>query len=169
VAASRGWAAGDAAAVREAVDAEMAWAYAAADDAIRQAHAVVSRAKSIQPLSVPVPFFDFRPQVGHIENALNALQRIDYVLEVDMANEGDDIPLDVELMQTPAWIVQEHTAYLSNESRSPTSGTSSPRNAAAAYEEAAAEAFRALLQRIDEVVNIVTAMLADPWVQRAIS
>jgi len=102
VAASREWAAGEAAAVREAADAEVARAYAAADDAIRSAKAVVSRAKSIQPLSVPVPSFDFRPQIGHIEKALNALQGIDYVLEVDMANE----------------------------SRSPTSGTSSPRNAA---------------------------------------
>jgi hypothetical protein len=108
------------------------------------------------------------------------------VLEVDMAHEGDtDIPLDVQLMQTLAWIVQEHAAYLSNESHSATSGMRQhPREAAAAYEEAATAAFRAMLRRIEiaarrlrgrqrspdaEVVNIVTGMLADPWVQRAIS
>jgi hypothetical protein len=186
VAASRGWAAGEAASVREAADAEVARAYTAADEAIRQAEAKAARAKSLQPLSIPVPSFEFRAETGHIENALNAIQRIDYVLEVDMANEGDtDIPLDVELMQTLAWIVQEHAAYLSNESRSATGGMRQhPGEAAAAYEEAATAAFRAMLRRIEvtvrrlrgrqrspdaEVVNIVTAMLADPWVQRAIS
>ena len=186
VAASRGWAAGEAAAVRKAADAEVARAYAAADDAIRQAEAKAVRAKSLQPLSIPVPSFEFRAETGHIENALNAIQRIDYVLEVDMANEGDtDIPLDVELMQTLAWIVQEHAAYLSNESQGATSAARPhPSEAAAAYEEAATAAFRAMLRRIEvtarrlrsrqrspdaEVVNIVTGMLADPWVQRVIS
>jgi vacuolar-type H+-ATPase subunit I/STV1 len=188
VAASRGWAAGEAAAVRKAADADVARAYAAADDAIRQAEAKAARAKSLQPLSIPVPSFEFRAETGHIENALNAIQRIDYVLEVDMVHEGDtDIPLDVELMQTLAWIVQEHAAYLSNESQSATSAARPhplPSEAAAAYEEAATAAFRAMLRRIEvtarrlrgrqrspdaEVVNIVTGMLADPWVQRAIS
>ena len=54
-----------------------------------------------------------------------------------------------------------------------------PGDAAAAYTEAAAQSFRALLQRIEtvtrrlagrdpgpyaEIVNLVVAMLADPWV-----
>ncbi len=180
IAASRGWAAGEATAVREAADAEVARAYAAADDAIRQAQAQTAR----KPLSIPVPPFEFRSETRHIENALNALHQIDYVLEVGMANGGDpDIPIDTDLMHTLVWAVQEHAMHLSNESQSATSGMSPPPpDAAAAYAEVAAEAFRALLQRIENVVrrlgdrnlgldgaivNIVTAMLADPWVQRA--
>ena len=135
---------------------------------------------SMQPLSIPVPPFEFRSETGHIENALNAVQRIDYVLEVDMANDGDpDVPLDIDLMQTLAWIVQDHARNLSSESQSVTN--TSPRDEAAVYAAAAAEAFRALLQRIEkvarrmgglgrspdaEIVHVVTAMLADPWVKR---
>jgi hypothetical protein len=130
VAASREWAAGEAAAVREAADAEVARAYAAADDAIRSAKAVVSRAKSIQPLSVPVPSFDFRPQIGHIE---------------------------------------KH----STRSRGSITCWKSiwPTNHEAPQAERARPAMRPGRQRSPdaEVVNIVTAMLADPWVQRAIS
>ena len=72
--------------------------------------------------------------------------------------------------------------YLSNQSPSATSGTSSPpRNAPAVYAEVAVDAFRGLLQRIEtvvrkpggrnlgpnaEIVDIITGMLADPWVER---
>ena len=69
--------------MREAADAEVARAYAAADDAIRQAQAQAARTVSMQPLSIPVPPFEFRSETGHIENALNALHQIDYVLEVE--------------------------------------------------------------------------------------
>jgi colicin import membrane protein len=184
IAASRGWAAGEATAVRKAADAEVARIYAEAGDAIQQAQAQATRALAMQPFSVPVPSFEFRSETGHIENALNALQRIDYVLEVDMANDGDpDISLDVDLMQTLAWIVQEHARYLCDESQGAASGmTDSPRDEATAYAQAAAEAFRVFLQRIETaarrlgghhrgpdaaIVHVVTAMLADPWVQRA--
>jgi colicin import membrane protein len=184
IAASRGWAAGEATAVRKAADAEVARVYAEAGDAIQQAQAQAVRAAAMQPFSIPVPSFEFRSRIGHIENALNALQRIDYVLEVDMANDGDsDITLDVDLMQTLAWIVEEHARYLCEESESaPSSVTPTPRDEAAVYAEAAAESFRVFLQRIETaarrlgghrlgpdaaIVNVVTAMLADPWVQRA--
>jgi colicin import membrane protein len=182
IAASRGWAAGEAAAVRKAADAEVARAYAAADDAIRQAEAKAARIAAMQPLSVPVPSFDFRTETGLIENALNALQRIDYVLEVDMADDGSaDIPLDVDLMETLVWIVRDHAVYLGNESQSATSNMSEE---AAMYADAAAKAFRELLLRIRTavqrlggrhgavdaaIVNVVTAMLSDPWVQRVIA
>jgi colicin import membrane protein len=182
IAASRGWAAGEAAAVRKAADAEVARAYAAADDAIRQADAKAARIAAMQPLSVPVPSFEVRRETGLIENALNALQRIDYVLEVDMADDGNsDIPLDVDLMETLVWIVRDHAVYLGNESQSATSNMSQD---AALYAAAAEKAFRALLQRISTavqrlgnrhnsvdaaIVNVVTAMLSDPWVQRVIS
>ncbi len=138
----------------------------------------------MQPLSIPIPPFEFRSQTWPIENALNALQRIDYVLEVDMANDdGSEVPIDVELMQTLAWVVQDHARYLCNESRSATGGVApAHRDEVAIYADAAAEAFRAFLQRIEaaarrlgsrnrspdaEIANFVTAMLADPWVQRA--
>ncbi|MGZ6780565.1 MAG: hypothetical protein ACXVGO_16425, partial [Mycobacterium sp.] len=181
VAASRGWAAGQATAAREAAEAEVARAYAAADEAVREAQAEAAHASAIQPLSIPVPPFEFRSATGHIENALNALQRIDYVLEVDMAEDADyDIPLDVDLMQTLARIVQDHARYLSDESRRAPSG--SARDEADAYAEAAAAAFRSFLQRIDtalrrlghrnrspdaDIVDVVSVMLADPWVRRA--
>ncbi len=183
IAASRGWAAGEAAAVREAADAEVARAYAAAGDAIQDAQAQMARGMSLQPLSIPVPPVEFRSETGHIENALNALHQIDYVLEVEMASgRGPDIPIDIGLMQTLVSAVRDHAMYLSNQSPSATSDINAPpRSAAAVYAEVAADAFRALLQRIEtvvrqlggrnlgpdaEIVDIVTAMLADPWVER---
>jgi hypothetical protein len=178
-AASRGWAAGEVAAVREAADAEVARAYAAADEAIRQA-----QTRAARTLSMPVPPFEFRSETAHIENALNALHQIDYVLEVGMADDGDsDIPLDADLMRTLAQVVQEHAMYLCNESQSAAGNEDQPRrNAAALYAEAAAEAFHAFLHRIEtvalrlqgrslgpdaQIVSVVNGMLADPWVQRA--
>jgi hypothetical protein len=183
IAASRGWAAGEAAAVREAADAEVARAYAAAGDAIQDAQAQFARNMALQPLSIPVPPVELRSETGHIENALNALHQIDYVLEVEMVSgRGPEMPIDIALIQTLVSAVRDHAMYLSNQSRSATSGINSPpRGAAAVYAEAAEDAFRGLLQRIEkvirqlagrnlgpdaEVVDVVTAMLADPWVQR---
>lgn len=183
IAASRGWAAGEAAAVREAADAEVARAYAAAGDAIQDAQAQVARSIAMQPLSIPVPPVEFRSETGHIESALNALHQIDYVLEVEMVSgRGPDMPIDIGLMQTLVSAVRDHAMYLSNQSQSATSGINAPpRTAAAVYAEAAEETFRALLGRIEtvvrqlggrnlgqdaEIVDVVTAMLADPWVQR---
>jgi hypothetical protein len=92
------------------------------------------------------------------------------------------MPIDIGLIQTLVSAVRDHAMYLSDQSRSATGGINSPpRGAAAVYAEAAEEAFRGLLQRIEkvvrqlagrnlgpdaEVVDVVTAMLADPWVQR---
>lgn len=183
IAASRGWAAGEAAAVREAADAKVAQAYAAADEAVRQAQAQAARTSSLQPLSIPVPPLEFRTETGHIENALNALHQIDYVLEVGIANGRDpDIAIDIGLMQTLVAAVRDHAMYLSDESRGATSSMNTPpRGPAAVYAEVAEEAFRNLLQRVEtvvrqlggrnlgsdtEIVNVVTGMLADPWVKR---
>ncbi len=72
--------------------------------------------------------------------------------------------------------------YLSNESRSASldSTTKPQADAAATYSEAAAAAFRGLLQRIEtvsrrlrnrdrhpdaEIIDSIAAMLADPWVE----
>jgi hypothetical protein len=182
VAAVRGWAAGEVAAVREAADAEVRRAHAAADGATRRAQVAEARAASPQLLSIPVPPFGIRSQTRHIENALNALQQIDHVLEVGMADDGDsDAAGDVELMRSLVWVVQEHAVYLSNESRDEPQNYSggSAADVAAQYAEAAARAFRAFLRRVGvaaerlrgrvrgpdaEIVNVVTAMLSDPWV-----
>ncbi|OBK76012.1 hypothetical protein [Mycobacterium sp. 1274761.0] len=176
VAAARGWAAGEAQAARDAADAEIARAYAAADEVVRQA-----QAKAARTLSMPVPPFEFRSETAFIENALNALHQIDYMLEVGMASDDPDVPLDIDLMQTLVRVVEEHARYLTDESRGATSSLM-PAGAAADYAEAAEDAFRGLLQRIEsvvtplegryrspdaEIVNLVTSMLADPWVQRA--
>jgi colicin import membrane protein len=187
VAAVRGWAAGEVAAVREAADAEVARAYAAADGATRRAQAAEARAASPQLLSIPVPPLGIRSQTRHIENALNALQQIDHVLEVGMADDADsDEAPDVELMHSLVWIVQEHAMYLSNASRNepPNYISGSGADGAAGYAEAAAGAFRAFLRRISivaerlrgrvrgpdaEIVDVVTAMLADPWVAHVLS
>jgi colicin import membrane protein len=175
IAAARGWAAGEAASVREAAEAEVARAYAAADDAVRK---VAARAK--RTLSMPLPPLEFRSETAHIENALNAVHQIDYMLEIGVADDGDDIPVDVDIMQTLARAVHEHAIYLCNQAKE--GDARRPRNdEVAAYEEDAADAFRGMLGRIEtvvrrldthprsphaEIVNFFTAMLADPWVQR---
>lgn len=176
IAAARGWAAGEAASVREAAEVEMARAYASADDAVRKMKARASRV-----LSMPVPPLEFRSETAHIEDALNALHQIDYMLEVGMADDaGADVPVDIDLMQTLARVVHEHAIYLCNESQGGTAIVTQ-NDEVAAYAEDAADAFRGLLQRIEtvirrldthrsphsEIVNFFTAMLADPWVQRA--
>jgi colicin import membrane protein len=175
IAAARGWAAGEAASVREVAEAEVARAYAIADEAVRKA-----QARATRTLSMPLPPLEFRSETAPIENALNALHQIDYMLEVGMADDGDgDIPVDIDIMQTLARAVHEHAIYLCNQAKE---GYAGHRNdEVAAYEEDAADAFRGFLQRIEtvtrrldthrsphsEIVNFFTAMLADPWVQRA--
>lgn len=183
VAAAHGWATGEVAVVRDAAGAEVARARAEADHATRQAQAAAARTASTQLLSIPIPPLEVRPQTRRIENALNALHQIDYVLEVGMAEDVEShIPLDVDLVRSLVWTVQEHAMYLSDEPRNVPAGYTTPSqgDAAASYAEAAAGAFRAFLQRIDavagrlgsrdrspdaEIVEAVTAMLADPWVQ----
>ena len=94
---------------------------------LRNLSSVSAIIKTLATLSIPVPPFEFRSETGHIENALNALHQIDYVLEVDMANGRDpDMPIDIGLMQTLVSAVRDHAMYLSNQSPSATSGTSSP-------------------------------------------
>ena len=186
-AAVRGRAAAEVAGVREAADAEVARAHTAAQEAIGRAQAAEARAASPQLLTIPIPPLGIRSQTRHIENALNALQQMDHVLEVGMADHGEsEVTLDVELMRNLAWFVQEHAVYLSNESPdAPESFMGDPAaEAAAGYAAAAADAFRRFLWRIRivserlrsrdrapdaEIVDVVTAMLADPWVAHLLS
>jgi hypothetical protein len=102
------------------------------------------------------------------------------MLEVGMAEEGDDIPVDVDIMQTLARVVHERAIYLCDEAKAGTDVVHRNEETAA-YAEDAAEAFRGFLQRIEtvvrrldthrspraEIVNFFIATLADPWVQRS--
>jgi hypothetical protein len=84
------------------------------------------------------------------------------------------------------WIVQEHAVFLSNESREGPGRFMGDwgAEAAAVYAAAASDAFRRFLWRIRivterlrgrdrapdvEIVDVVTAMLADPWVAHMLS
>jgi hypothetical protein len=186
-AAVRGRAAAEVARVGEAADAEVGRAHAAAQEAIGRAQAAEARAAQPQLLTIPIPPLGIRAETNDIENALNALQQIDHVLEVGMADHGEsDVTLDVELMRSLVWIVQEHAVFLSNESRSESESFwgDSAAEAAAGYAAAAADAFRRFLWRIRivserlrsrdrapdvEIVGVVTEMLADPWVAHMLS
>jgi colicin import membrane protein len=179
VAAARGWASGEVAAARDGAQVEVARAHAAADDRIEQLRAAQARAASSALLSIPIAPLEIRPQTLRSENALNALQHIDQVLEIGMADDVDShIPLDIDVMNNLVGVAQEHAEYLSTEGAA--GGSDSARGVTASYAEAAAGAFGALLRRIDtvaerlrgrgrspdaEIIDTVVAMLADPWVQ----
>jgi colicin import membrane protein len=174
---------------RQAAQAEIDNAHAYAEDVVRQAQADVARATSAATssrlLTIPIPPAEVRAgeQIRPIESAVDALYQIDYVLEIAMAEEiSSQPPPDVEFMRNLTWTVQERAKDLSPEfAQSPVQFTDqSQMEAAASYLDAAGSAFRACLQRIEgaaqrlggrnrspdaEIVEMVMAMLADPWVQ----
>jgi colicin import membrane protein len=154
---------------------------------LRQAQAEVARvtstATSSRLLTIPIPPAEVRAQIRPIENALDALYQIDYVLEIGMAEEvGSQPPPDVEFMRSLTWTVQERAKDLPPElANAPGRFTDQSQvEAAASYVDAAGGAYRAFLQRIAgaaqrlggrnrspdaEIIAMVSAMLADPWVQ----
>jgi hypothetical protein len=186
VAAARGKASGDVAAAKEAADAEIAAAreaaaaeVAAAREAAEtevarwQAHAADmerwARAQvATQLLTIPIPPMEVRNHIGSVETTIDALYQIDYVLEVGLADDAASqfVP-DLEFTRSLAWKVQEQAKQVSGDlANLPT----------ADYAEAARDAYRALLQRIDaalqalgrrfhspdaEIIAAVTAMLDD--------
>jgi colicin import membrane protein len=186
VAAARGQASGDVAAAREAADAEVAAARqaAAAEIAHWRAHAADmerwARAEvSTQLLTIPIPPVEVRTRIGSVENTVDALYQIDYVLEVGLAEEVESqfVP-DLEFTRNLTWKVQQQAKDLSSELANLPMQYADPSQAevAASYAEAAADAYRAILQRIDtavqllgsrfrspdaEIIAAVTAMLAD--------
>jgi colicin import membrane protein len=189
VAAASGQAKAEVAAARQAAQAEIDNAHAYAEDVVRQAQADVARATSMATssslLTIPIPPAEVRAgeQIRPIESAVDALYQIDYVLEIAMAEEvSSQPPPDVEFMRNLTWTVQERAKDLSPEfAHPPVQFTDqSQMEAAASYLDAAGSAFRACLQRIEgaaqrlggrnrspdaEIVEMVMAMLADPWVQ----
>ena len=186
VAAARGQASGDVAAAREAADAEVAAARqaAAAEIAHWRAHAADmerwARAEvSTQLLTIPIPPVEVRTRIGSVENTVDALYQIDYVLEVGLAEEVESqfVP-DLEFTRNLTWKVQQQAKDLSSELANLSTRYADPSQVevAAGYAEAAADAYRAILQRIDtavqllgsrfrspdaEIIAAVTAMLAD--------
>ncbi|MDT5358254.1 MAG: hypothetical protein QOC69_16 [Mycobacterium sp.] len=174
---------------RQAAQADIDNAHAYAGDVVRQAQADVARATSMATssrlLTIPIPPAEVRAgeQIRPIESAVDALYQIDYLLEIAMAEEVSSQPQpDVEFMRSLSWTVQERAKDLSPEfAQSPVQFTDqSQMEAAASYLDAAGSAFRACLQRIEgaaqrlggrnrssdaEIIEMVMAMLADPWVQ----
>jgi hypothetical protein len=186
VAAARGQASADVAAAREAAEAEVAAARQAAETEVArwQAHAGdmerwARAAVSAQLLTIPIPPLDVRARIGSVETTIDALYQIDYVLEVGLAEDVESqFAPDLEFTRNLTWKVQEQAKDLTRELANLSAWYSdhSQAEAAAGYPEAARDAFRALLQRIDtalqslgrrfhspdaEIIAAVTAMLAD--------
>ena len=197
VAAARGQASGDVAAAREAAEAEVTGAREAAaaeiaaaqqaaeaDVAHWQAHSEDmerwARAEvSTQMLTIPIPPLDVRARIGSVESTIDALYQIDYVLEVGLAEdvESQFVP-DLEFTRNLVWKVQQQAKDLTSELANLSSryADASEMEAAGGYAEAATDAYRAFLQRIDtaiqrlgsrfhspdaEIIAAVTAMLTD--------
>jgi colicin import membrane protein len=163
----------------EAVRAEAVRAEAVRAEAVR-AEAV--RAAPAQLLTIPIPPPEVRPETRRIENALNTLHQITYVLEVGMAEDIEpQIPLDVELVRSLVTKVQRQATDLTGEwTNLPARFSGHAQDEAADFAAAAADAYRAFLQRIDtaaqrlrsrdtapdaDIVEAVTTMLADPRVR----
>jgi hypothetical protein len=212
VAAARGQANGEVAAVRKAAEAEVAWARAEAENAFHQAGAEVAaarqaaaaevaqaraeadtahrdaqaalmRAAATNLLTIPIPPVQVRAEARRIENALTALNEIDYMLEVGVVEAVESqIPRNTELMRNLVWTMQREARDLSLElGNMPTRYSNQLQvEAAASYANAVRGTYRELLQRIEtaaqrlggrrrrsdaEILEAVFRMLADPWVQ----
>jgi colicin import membrane protein len=163
----------------EAVRAEAVRAEAVRAEAVR---AEAARAAPAQLLTIPIPPPEVRPETRRIENALNTLHQITYVLEVGMAEDIEpQIPLDVELVRSLVTKVQRQATDLTGEwTNLPARFSGHAQDEAADFAAAAADAYRAFLQRIDtaaqrlrsrdtapdaDIVEAVTTMLADPRVR----
>jgi colicin import membrane protein len=167
------------AAARQAAETEVAHAHAYAEDVLRWAQADKARVTSPRLLMMPIAPLEVRARIRSIENALDTLYQIDYVLEVGMAAEvASQFPPDLELTRTLTLTAREQAENLSHELADlPARYTDQSQvEAASGYAEAAAGAYRAFLQRIDvaaqqlgsrsrspdaEIIAAVTTMLAD--------
>lgn len=187
VAAARGQASGEVAAARRAAQAEIDSAKAYAEDVLLQAQAEVARAMSTAAaasrfLTIPIAPVEVRPHIRPVEDLLDALYQIGYVLEIRMAEVQPETPPDVDFVRNLTWSVQERTKGLSYEvANLPARFTDqSQAEASAAYVDAAGGVYSALLQRIEgavqrlvgrnrsqdtEIIETVSTMLADPRIQ----
>lgn len=165
-------------AAHQAVHTEIARVHAEREE-IRLAAASKDAGAGGILLSIPLPAAPIRAHTGPIEDALATVRHVDYVLEAAVAQGGaprggSDAKLVGSLVDT----VQEQARGLSEELRTLPSRFSSAWDvqAAQSYVSAAANAYGALLQRIEdtveqlrenelaELVDIVTTMLDEhPW------
>jgi hypothetical protein len=175
IAAAREAAAAEVAAAREAAEAEVARWQAHAGDMERWARAEVST----QLLTIPIPPSEVRARIGSAETTVDALYQIGYILEVGLAEDVESqFAPDLEFTRNLTWKVQEQAKDLTRElANLSTRYSDQPQvEAAAGYAEAAGDAYRALVQRIDaavqglgrrfhspdaDIIAAVTAMLAD--------
>jgi hypothetical protein len=175
VAAAQQAAATEVAAAQQAAATEIAHWQAHSEDMERWARAEVST----QMLTIPIPPLDVRSRIGAVESTIDALYQIDYVLEVGLAEdvESQFVP-DLEFTRNLVWKVQQQAKDLTSELANLSSryADASQIQAAGGYAEAATDAYRAFLQRIDtaiqrlgsrfhspdaEIIAAVTTMLTD--------
>lgn len=165
-------------AANQAVHTEIARVHAEREE-IRVAAAASATGSTEILLSIPVPPAQVRAHTGAIEDALSTVRQVDYVLEAAAADGGRSrAGGDAELVGSLVGAVQEQARGLSEQLRTLPSRFSSGWEAQAAqtYVAAAANAYGALLQRIEavtehlrsngeaELVQIITAMLDEhPW------
>jgi hypothetical protein len=175
VAAARGQASGDVAAAREAAAAEVAHWEAHARDMERWARGEVST----QLLTIPVPPPEVRAHIWSVESTIDMLYQIDHLLEVVLADDVESpFVADLDFARNLTGKVREQAKDLTHELAVLSSRYSdqSQVQAANGYAEAAGDAYRALLQRIDdalervgkrfhspdaEILAAITAMLED--------
>ncbi len=186
VAAARGQASGDVAAAREAAEAEIAAAREAAEAEVAhwEAHARnmerwARGEVSTQLLTIPLPPPEIRTRSWSVESTIDMLHQIDHLLEVVLAEDVESpFVADLDFARNLTAKVQEQAKGLAHElaTLSTRYSDQSQVQAAAGYAEAAGDAYRALLQRIDdavqrlgrrfhspdaEILAAITAMLAD--------
>jgi hypothetical protein len=169
---------------RRAAQAEIDAARTYAEDVLRQSQAELARAMSTPPastfLTIPIAPVQVRAQIRPIEVVLDALYQIDYILETGMAESQP--PPDVEVVRGLTRTVQERAKDLSSELADMPSRFTDQADvdAADSYANAAGNAYSAFLQRIEqaakrlggraagpdgEIIEAVSAMVADPWIQ----
>lgn len=175
-------AAAEIAAARGQARAEVDNARRYAEDMLRQAREVAAATSTPASglLTIPIAPVQVRPQIGPIEAAVDALYRIDYLLETGLAPERP--PVDINYLRGLTRTVQEHARELASELESlPTRFTNQTDvDAAASYANAAGAAYTVLLQRIeqatqklrnrdtdqaDEIGKAISTMVGDQWVR----
>ncbi|HEX9834817.1 MAG TPA: hypothetical protein VGA66_17340, partial [Mycobacterium sp.] len=134
---------------------------------------------STQLLTIPVPPPEVRTRSWSVESTIDMLHQIDHVLEVVLAEDVESpFVADLDFTRNLTGKVQEQAKDLTHElaTLSMRYSDQAQAEAAAGYAEAAGDAYRALLQRIEaaiqrlgkrfhspdaEILAAITAMLAD--------
>jgi hypothetical protein len=130
-------------------------------------------------LTIPVPPPEVRAEIWSVESTIDMLYQICHVVEVVLAEDVESpFVADLDFTRNLTAKVQEQARDLPHELAALSTRYSDPTQAevAAGYAEAAGNAYRALLQRIDaavervgrrfhspdaEILATIAAMLAD--------